>query len=167
MNTDRRTSVAFTGHRTKRIIEIANNPRIIGELYETILNEVIGLYEQGYRNFYSGMAEGTDLLAAKAVASLKSQYADIRLIAVIPFRGQNARFEGTDKELYTQVLQQADETVLLAENYYTGCFHRRNDYLIENANVVVAYWDRIPKGGTYYTVSKARRMNRTIINLYK
>lgn len=47
------------------------------------------------------------------------------------------------------------------------CFHHRNDYLIDNSEIVLAYWDKQPYGGTYYTVGKARMMNRNIINLYK
>lgn len=167
MNIDKNTSVAFTGHRTKRILGISGNPHIIHNMYKDVSDKIEKLYLQGYRTYFSGMAEGMDLLAAKAVLNLKSKYADIRLVAVIPFKGQSAHFEGTDRLLYKQILQQTDETVILSDSYYTGCFHRRNDYLIDHSAVLVAYWDGQPKGGTYYTVSKARRMNKTIINLFK
>ena len=64
-------------------------------------------------------------------------------------------------------MKTADETVILREDYRKGCFHHRNDYLIDNSEIVLAYWDKQPYGGTYYTVGKARMMNRNIINLYK
>ena len=46
-------------------------------------------------------------------------------------------------------------------------FGSPQDYLIDNSEIVLAYWDKQPYGGTYYTVGKARIMNRIIINLYK
>lgn len=64
-------------------------------------------------------------------------------------------------------MKTADETVILREDYRKGCFHHRNDYLIDNSEIVLAYWDKQPYGGTYYTVGKARMVNRIIINLYK
>ena len=113
------------------------------------------------------MAEGFDLLAAQAVADLKAEYTDIRLIAVVPFRHQSNRYRPENKSLYDRIMKTADKAVILREDYRKGCFHHRNDYLIDNSEIVLAYWDKQPYGGTYYTVGKARMMNRNIINLYK
>lgn len=80
-------SVAFTGHRPERIRQSS-----MLCFYLDIVSQVRRLYSLGYRNFLSGMAEGFDLLAAQAVASLKTEYTDIRLIAVVPFRRQANRY---------------------------------------------------------------------------
>ena len=32
---------------------------------------------------------------------------------------------------------------------------------------VIAYWDLVPKGGTFYTVSKALESGKPVINLYE
>lgn len=155
-------SVAFTGHRPERIRQSS-----MLYFYMDIVSQVRRLYSLGYRNFLSGMAEGFDLLAAQAVASLKTEYTDIRLIAVVPFRRQANRYRQENKSLYDRIMKTADETVILREDYCKDCFHRRNDYLIDNSEIVLAYWDKQPYGGTYYTVGNARMMNRTVINLYK
>ena len=79
MTMDITKSVAFTGHRSERILQV----RML-YLYLDIVSQVKRLYSLGYRYFLSGMAEGFDLLAAQAVADLKTEYTDIRLIAVVP-----------------------------------------------------------------------------------
>ena len=162
MTMDITKSVAFTGHRSERILQV----RML-YLYLDIVSQVKRLYSLGYRYFLSGMAEGFDLLAAQVVADLKTEYTDIRLIAVVPFHRQSDRYRPGNKPLYNRIMKTADETVILREDYCKGCFHHRNDYLIDNSEIVLAYWDKQPYGGTYYTVGKARMMNRNIINLYK
>jgi hypothetical protein len=42
----------------------------------------------------------------------------------------------------------------------------RNDYLVENSSVLVAWFDGQPRGGTAYTVRRARRKGVRIENLY-
>lgn len=162
MTMDITKSVAFTGHRSERILQV----RML-YLYLDIVSQVKRLYSLGYRYFLSGMAESFDLLAAQAVTALKAEYTDIRLIAVVPFSRQSNRYRPENKSLYDRIMKTADETVILREDYRKGCFHHRNDYLIDNSEIVLAYWDKQPYGGTYYTVGKARMVNRIIINLYK
>ena len=162
MTMDITKSVAFTGHRSERIHQVG-----MLHLYLDIVSQVRRLYGLGYRYFLSGMAEGFDLLAAQTVADLKAEYTDIRLIAVVPFRHQSNRYRPENKSLYDRIMKTADETVILREDYRKGCFHHRNDYLIDNSEIVLAYWDKQPYGGTYYTIGKAQMINRIIINLYK
>lgn len=166
MIADNRHSVAFTGHRKERILQ-GNSLCFFGRIQISVIVQIVELYEQGYRDFYCGMAEGFDMLAATAVVQMKKKYEDIRLIAVIPFRNQSARYDEADRQQYNALLAEANEVVMLSEYYYRGCFHRRNDFLISHAYVVVAYWDGIFKGGTFYTIKKAQGMNRKIINLFK
>lgn len=146
MKIEKRKSVAFTGHRQERITTDRNT--LFTELYRTVR----ALYEQGYTTYLTGMAQGFDLLAAEAVWQYRNDtHAYIRLVAVIPFRTQFGGFSPEDKHRYIRIASVA-ECVILSDNYYRGCFHRRNDYLIENAAVVVAYYDQTPNGGTHYTV---------------
>lgn len=161
MNINKAKAVAFTGHRQERIS--TDKETLFVEIYNTIRE----LYVQGYNTFITGMAEGFDLLSAEAVLKLRDEcHSEIRLIAVIPFRLQAGRFTSENKECYYHIANIA-ECVTLAENYYTGCFHRRNDYMIDNASTIIAYFDKVPGGGTYYTVNRAIRKGLTVINLHK
>ena len=153
--TDISKNVSFTGHRSGRI----SQPMLT--LFAGMVTEIKSLYASGCRNFFSGMAEGGDLVFAKAVLAARN------LVAAIPFREQSARYSDMNKRLYISLLEEADKTVVLSESYHKGCFHRRNDFLVKHAAIMLAYWDGQPYGGTYYTVKKAIEAGKKIVNLYK
>lgn len=136
-------------------------------LFAGMVTEIKSLYASGCRNFFSGMAEGGDLVFAKAVLAARNELTDIRLVAAIPFREQSARYSDMNKRLYISLLEEVDKTVVLSESYHKGCFHRRNDFLVKHAAIMLAYWDGQPYGGTYYTVKKAIEAGKKIVNLYK
>lgn len=47
---------AFTGHRKERMLQGGgNNPRLTGEIRNAVLHEVVELYKEGYRVFYTGL----------------------------------------------------------------------------------------------------------------
>ena len=136
MIADSRTSVAFTGHRTYRGAAADALRRTVGELYA-----------RGFRNFLSGMAVGFDLAAAEAVLELRERAPGVRLVAAVPFRGQEMRFSPADRERFRRVLAEADSVEVLAPAYHRGCYAVRNDFLVYNARVLVAWYDGSP-GGT-------------------
>ena len=110
MIADRRTSVAFTGHRTYRGAAADALRRTVGELYA-----------RGFRTFLSGMAVGFELA-------------------------------------------EADSVEVLAPAYHRGCYAVRNDFLVDNARVLVAWYDGSP-GGTRYTVRRALGRGLEVVNL--
>ncbi len=162
MNCDRKYSVAFTGHRA--MTYAAGDS--VGALRERLDATLQELYACGARTFYSGMAEGFDLLAARAVLDLRREYSDIQLIAAVPFRAQAAGFSAVVRRDYEQILRSANRVEVLAEEYSRECFLRRDDYMVERSATVVAWFDG-RAGGTAYTVSRARSLGREVINLYR
>ena len=124
------------------------------------------LYARGARCFYNGMAEGFDLIAARAVLDLQCQYSDVQLIAAVPFRGHGRSFSAVVQRDYEQILAAANRVEVLAEGYSRECFLRRDDYMVERAATVVAWFDG-RAGGTAYTVARARALGREVINLYR
>ena len=89
----------------------------------------------------------------------------LRLVAVIPFRGQESRFPAADRERFRRVLAAADHSVTLSPSYHAGCYAVRNNYLVEHAALLVAWYDRSP-GGTHYTVRRALGRGLEFINLH-
>lgn len=147
------TSVAFTGHRT-----------CLHEADGALRRAVGALYDRGVRTFLSGMAVGFDLAAAEAVLACRERLPGLRLVAVVPFEGQDARFSAQDRARFREVLAAADERVVLAPAYFRGCYAVRNDFLVEHAAHLVAWYDGSP-GGTRYTVLRALRRGRCVDNL--
>ena len=124
------------------------------------------LYARGVRVFYSGMAEGFDLLAARAVLDLRREYSDIQFVAAVPFRAQAVGFSAVVHRDYDQILAAANRVDVLQEEYSRDCFLRRDDYMVERAATVVAWFDG-RAGGTAYTVGRARSLSCEVINLYR
>lgn len=86
METRNNQTVAFTGHRKERILQgVGNDPRILAQIRETVAGMVTELYGQGYKEYYTGMANGFDMAAAEAVLQVKEEYGDIMLVAAVPF----------------------------------------------------------------------------------
>jgi uncharacterized phage-like protein YoqJ len=168
METRNNQTVAFTGHRKECILQgFGNDPRILAQIREAVAGMVIELYGQGYKEYYTGMASGFDMTAAEAVLQVRERYEDIKLIAAVPFRKQPLWFEAEDRLLYARLLERMDRVVMVSENYHKGCYLRRDEYMVRKADVIVAYWDLVPKGGTFYTVNKALESGKSVINLYE
>lgn len=147
------STVAFTGHRT-----------CLHEADGALWRAIEALHDRGLRTFLSGMAVGFDLAAAEAVLACRERLTGLRLVAVVPFEGQDARFSAQDRLRFRHVLAAADERVVLAPAYFRGCYAVRNDYLVEHAAHFVAWYDGSP-GGTHYTVLRALRRGRRVDNL--
>ena len=137
---------AFTGHR-----------HLPPEITKPLIKKVIlPLIQNGVTDFYNGMAIGFDLLAAEAVLSLKKKFPYLRLIACIPCYGQEKSFSAEDKKRYVRILKQADEQVLLSEFYYRGCMQVRDQYMVNAADVLVAYCEKTT-GGAAFTVKYCQK----------
>lgn len=168
METRNNQTVAFTGHRKERILQgFGNDPRILAQIRDVVAGVVTELYGQGYKEYYTGMASGFDMTAAEAVLQVRERYEDIKLIAAVPFRKQPLWFEAEDQLLYARLLERMDRVVMVSENYHKGCYLRRDEYMVRKADTVIAYWDLVPRGGTFYTVSKALESGKPVINLYE
>ncbi len=156
---DRTVSAAFTGHRFYDF----SQKEFIQERLTSAISEA---YDHGIRNFISGFALGIDLMAAQLVQSLKCNLPGISLTAAIPFEGQAERYNIYDKRVYRRLLELADKVIVLSDYYYPRCFLDRDEFMVENASYLIAYYDGREKGGTYYTVKKARARGIPIINVY-
>lgn len=148
------TTAAFTGHRT-----------YAGDAAEALRDAIGKLYARGYRTFLNGMAAGFDLAAAEAVLAGRSALPGLRLVAVIPFAGQEARFSAADRARFRSVSEAADAVLLLAPAYRPGCYAVRNNYLVDNASALIAWYDGSP-GGTHYTVRRALKRGLELLNLH-
>lgn len=154
MNSLRSHTAAFTGHRSYR-----------GEADPLLAETVRALYGRGYRDFLSGMAEGFDLAAAEVVLSLREELSDLRLVCVLPYSDHPAHRPSALQSRYQRVLLEADRIVTLSTHYYAACYHHRNDYLVDHASYLVAWYDG-SVGGTQYTVRRAHAAHLPVENLW-
>lgn len=160
-------TAAFSGYRFEKLVS-----QVHGADCSTIRDGIISrtgravrvLYDRGIDTYLCGMATGFDLWAATAVLAMKKQLPGLRLVAVVPFRGQARYYPDDFKELYYAVLAASDSRVCLHETYTRSCFHERNRAMLDRASALVCYFNGLP-GGTAYTVGLARKRNMMILNL--
>ncbi len=145
----------FTGHRN-----------ISYEKYKEItdgLKKIIEkLIDEGYNYFISGGALGFDTLSAQTVLNLKAIKDNIFLEIAIPCPEQSKNFTKSQKEIYDDIISKADKTVYVSDRYTSYCMAKRNRYMVDNSNCVVAYLTT-PCGGTFNTVNYAESLNKKII----
>ncbi len=159
-------SCCFTGYRPQKFpFDLVKGNREYTEFENLLTNTVLDLCDRGIVTFYTGMAMGFDIVAAETVLDIRECYGAVRLVAAIPFSGQSSRFDETWKKRYERILRAADETVLLSDTYYKGCFENRNQFMVDNSDVVVTWFDG-QKGGTASTLYYAQKNEKEIINLY-
>ncbi|MDY3978980.1 MAG: SLOG family protein [Tidjanibacter sp.] len=160
---------AFTGHRPPKISGYNNSPESVETAVRRVLrNEIVREAAEGVDTFLCGMAPGVDLWAADELLLLRSS-GDLPqstiLVAVIPFAGFQNDFSPLDRQLFERVAARADRTEILSTEYARNCYNRRNDYLVDNADRIIAYYEGIA-GGTRYTIRRARRRGRQVVNLF-
>ena len=145
---------SFTGHRVLSCYDFDN----------ALLDRVIlNLIKNGVNEFYCGMAQGFDLSAAESVLLYKEKY-NVKLIACLPCPEQSETFTSKNKARYNSVLEKCDEIVVVSSEYYKGCMHARDRYLVDSCDFLVCFL-RKKSGGTYYTVNYAKKLNIKIIEL--
>lgn len=133
-----------TGHRD---IPAAQMDRI----QELLRREILTAIEDGYSHFISGFATGADLIFAEIVAELREVY-PITLEAAIPYPG---RMKTPDKT-FQRLIRCCDTVKIHSDGYFKGCYMRRNRYMVDQSQRVIAVYDGRPTGGTAATVRYAR-----------
>lgn len=149
---------AFTGYRLAKLpfgYDEAD-PRCI-EFKTRLRNTIETLIGEGYAHFISGGALGTDMFAAEAVLDLQEKYPWIVLEMVSPFDAQPARWGKEHQMRHSRLFAAADIVTATGREYTKACMFRRNRYLVENADLLLAAYDGQP-GGTAMTCEYAREL---------
>ena len=153
----------FTGHRPENLPWKANelDERCIclKNLLSTAIDTAI---EDGYRNFYCGMARGTDTYAAEILIEKKKIHKDIMIHAALPCPNQHESWNEKDRIRYEQLLEDCDSKTLVSPFYTDSCMLARNRFMVDNSDRVIAVWNGYFRGGTAYTVRYAKNQGKEI-----
>ena len=149
---------SFTGHR--QIPDHHARP-----LADLLARAIDYAYGQGCRNFYTGGALGFDTLCARAIIRYRLLHRDVRLILVLPCRNQAQLWSDRQISSYEYTLAEADEIVYTSDEYDNECMRKRNAYLAEVCDMMIAYLGKT-RSGAYQTVGMAKRLGKQVFNLY-
>lgn len=159
--------IALTGHRPHRLGGYGPNP-VTEWVYRTTVEVLQKLREQGCENVLSGMALGFDQMGARAALEL-----GMKLVAVIPFVGQESVWPPAEREEYRKLLARAAEVMVVTDisgardpkKAVAVAMETRNRVLIERGDMVVACWDGQRHGGTWHAVQLAWRLGRPTVKI--
>ena len=158
---EKSTTCCFTGHRPEKLPwgMDETDPRCVNlkEKMDQVLEMV---YQKGMRHFICGMAQGSDLYFAEAVLKLRQRYPDVTLEAARPCESQARSWPEGEQTRYQGILEQCNYETLVQHTYSPGCMQRRNRYMVDHAQLVIAVYNGEPKGGTAQTLAYALRNKR-------
>ena len=154
---------AFSGHRPQNLPFGFNeaDARCLS-LKRALKEQILRLIEEErVTHFISGMAIGVDMYAAEIVLELKALYPTVTLEAAIPCEAQPDKWTAPLRARYFKLLAACDKTTLLQKEYTKDCMERRNRYMADNADILLAVWDGKPSG-TGKTVAYALRQGKPV-----
>ena len=121
---------------------------------ERLTNEICNLLSSGYTTFYLGGYGDFDLMAASVLREMKDSYPSIDRVLVLPYLDRKY-----DEKLYDSTVYPPLESV--PKRF---AISKRNEWMVEQADVVIAYvthdW-----GGAAKTLEYAVRKKSQIINI--
>ncbi len=156
---------SFTGYRPDKFsFNFSPETKEYREFENKLINAVFSVSDEGYTDFYCGMALGFDIVAGEIVTLLKEARKNIRLISVVPFETQEKAWNPEWQSRYHALLKKADRIVYISKNYYKYCYHKRNRYMVDNSDTVITFFDG-KSGGTAATLRYAKTKDKRIINI--
>lgn len=154
----------FTGHRPQNLPFgfDERNPDCIW-LKQRLETEIRRLITYEHTTcFYSGMGLGVDQWAAEIVLKLREKYSYIRLKCVLPCETQAEFWTEPQRDRYFSIVEQCDEEIMLQGPYTKGCMQKRNKFMVDSSNIVLAVWNGEEASGTGSTVRYAQKKEREI-----
>lgn len=154
--------ICVTGHRPDKLYGYKlSDPKYV-KLKERFKELLI---QNNCTEAITGMALGADMVFAIAVLELKKQGCNIKLHCAIPCRNHSCKWTKTYQDLYNYILNKADIIKLVTdEDYKPWLMQKRNEYMVDLADKVIAVWDG-SKGGTYNCVKYAEKKGKEIIGI--
>ena len=148
-------SVAVTGHQ----------PFLLGGYGEDVAARLRDLASSWLRDnrpreIVSGLAAGWDTAVAEA-----SIQEGIPLVSALAYTAQADHWPDEAKEKHAWLVGKSVQVYTYAQEKEHGCFARRDRWVLDRGDVVLALWSGVD-GGTARAVSHADKLGKPIINLW-
>lgn len=145
--------IAITGHRPQRLNKEYDGIGPMSDWLREEINKVLDMHSP--TQLISGMALGVDQLFAEIAIKR-----NLDLLAAIPCKNQEKMWPQKSKDRYNEILQYPNcEKVYVSESYSGWAMQKRNQYMVDNCDLLIACWNHIPQGGTYNCVRYAQSKN--------
>ena len=114
-------------------------------LKQKIRTGIINLIEKENVTYYIlGMAAGIAMYAAETVLDLKEKYPYISLECMLPCVNYSDKWQRELRQRYFCVISKCDTETLIQRHYSKNCMHKRDQYIVNQSNIMLAVWDGRP-----------------------
>jgi uncharacterized phage-like protein YoqJ len=145
--------IAVTGHRDidKRTVEAA----------KWWVSQIARKYPQA--TIITGGALGTDMLVATLAIK-----AGLRSKVYLPFEFEThaLRWNAASKANLRWVLDHSEVVVVGSSNYSVRRYFRRNERMVDDADLVIAFWDGREDGGTVGCIKYAQHKHKRVFDAF-
>ena len=158
-------TLCFTGHRKI-------NGAYHGPAHTALRAHLIGVVnraaEKGAVNFISGGALGVDTLGAQALLQVKqTAHKDINLIMARPFPSQASKWPQGAQNEFNRICGLAQQVIDVSQDpYAVWKMQKRNIWMVDQSNVVVAVWNGEKSGGTYNCIKYAIEKKKPVLVIH-
>lgn len=148
-----------TGYKPMEINIFKNNDPRINFLKAAIRKKLIEFIEEGLEWVLISGQFGVELWAGEVVLDLKSEY-DIKLAIFPPFENQDSRWPDDTKELYQQLIMEADFYRPIYWGEYKGPyqFKAKNTWLINKSDACLILMDEEFPGSNRFIYEETKKV---------
>lgn len=139
-------TACITGHRklSRQTLDVLR-PELKRVLKETV--------EGGVTTFKMQLVGSADYLAAELIAEMKHHNPEIKLHIYLAY--ENLRESPRNKTEFNRIIQQCDNVVVTADEFFPNAFLFCIRKMMQNADELIAIYDGREKGITVFTMRYA------------
>ena len=132
--------------------------KVFEDISEKLNSAVKNAAEQGCEIFYTGGMGDFDEMFSLAVRNLKKERPNIKLICIKPYMTKDINSQGDYLyALYDDVIIPTE----LADIHYKSIITKRNQWMIQNSNIVICYTRR-NFGGAYAALKYTKKIGKPL-----
>lgn len=147
---------AATGHRPDKLGGYENQGKLNEFAYDWLRDQNVS----DAMKVISGLALGWDTAIALAAIRL-----GVPLIGAVPFVGQDEKWPAHSRQIYRHLIRACAQVhIVSAGGYANHKFQKRNEWMVDRCDVLVALWDGSP-GGTGNCMRYAERLKLNKIRI--
>lgn len=122
------------------------------------------IHKHNVNYFICGGAIGVDTDFAEMIIEFRDKvYSEIQLEIAVPCKEQDKKWLPEDKAKYADILKKADKVTYVSDVYSPACMMKRNKYMVDNSDIVFAFWNENKKtGGTFNTIEYAKKKGKQL-----
>jgi uncharacterized phage-like protein YoqJ len=160
---ERFSKVCFTGHRPDKLGGYNEDGIIVRAVKQALRNTIRKLIAENPDTvFISGAALGVDTWAAEIVLEENGI-----LTLAIPHVSQQKEWPVASQYRWLMLFRAAHAVVFCDKgDYATYKMMKRNKYMVDNSELVIAVYNGEKEGGTFDCVTYAIKQQKEIINLW-